>query len=83
VSVQAAVLRLLKQLQDELGLALLFITHDLAVVATVADRVLVLDQGRLLESGPTDVILNSPKHPYTRGLLAAAPSVHVALGTQA
>jgi peptide/nickel transport system ATP-binding protein len=83
VSVQAAVLRLLKQLQDELGLALLFITHDLAVVATVADHVLVLDKGRLLEGGPTDAILNSPKSSYTRGLLAAAPSVHVALGGQA
>jgi peptide/nickel transport system ATP-binding protein len=82
VSVQAAVLRLLKQLQDELGLALLFITHDLGVVATVADRVLVLEQGRLLEKGRTDAILNSPEHPYTRGLLAAAPSVRVALGSE-
>jgi peptide/nickel transport system ATP-binding protein len=79
VSVQAAVLRLLEQLQDELGLALLFISHDLGVVATVADRVLVLEQGQLLETGPTGRILNAPQHPYTQGLLAAAPSVHVAL----
>jgi len=83
VSVQAAVLRLLKQLQNSLGLALLFITHDLAVVATVADRVLVLDHGRLVEGGPTNAVLNSPQNPYTRGLLAAAPSVHIALGSEA
>jgi peptide/nickel transport system ATP-binding protein len=79
VSVQAAVLRLLAQLQDELGLALLFITHDLGVVATVADRVLVLEQGRLVETGATAALLRSPQHPYTRGLLSAAPSVRVAL----
>jgi peptide/nickel transport system ATP-binding protein len=75
VSVQAAVLKLLDELRADLGLALLFITHDLGVVATVADEVLVLERGAVCESGPVGNILHHPEHPYTRRLLAAAPSI--------
>jgi peptide/nickel transport system ATP-binding protein len=73
VSVQAAVLELLAELRAELGLALLFISHDLGVVATVADRVLVLEHGRVCEEGPVATILAEPEHPYTRRLVEAAP----------
>jgi peptide/nickel transport system ATP-binding protein len=75
VSVQAAVLKLLSDLRNELELTLLFITHDLGVVAAVADEVLVLDRGRVCESGPTDTILHHPTRDYTKRLLAAAPSI--------
>jgi len=75
VSVQAAVLKLLNELRDELGLSLLFITHDLGVVAAVADRVLVLDQGRICEQGVTEQVLQAPASEYTQRLLAAAPSI--------
>jgi peptide/nickel transport system ATP-binding protein len=73
VSVQAAVLELLGDLRGDLGLALLFISHDLGVVASVADRVLVLDRGVVCEQGSVADVLTRPQHPYTRGLLAAAP----------
>jgi peptide/nickel transport system ATP-binding protein len=73
VSVQAAVLELLEELRAELGVALLFITHDLGVVGTIADRVLVLEQGRVCEGGPTARVLDEPEAEYTRRLLAAAP----------
>jgi peptide/nickel transport system ATP-binding protein len=73
VSVQAAVLEVLAELRAELGLALLFISHDLGVVATVADRVLVLEQGRVCEEGSVESILGDPQHPYTRRLIDAAP----------
>jgi oligopeptide/dipeptide ABC transporter ATP-binding protein len=73
VSVQAAVLELLQELQRELHLSMLFITHNLGVVACVADTVLVLDQGSLCESGAVADVLASPSHDYTRRLLAAAP----------
>jgi peptide/nickel transport system ATP-binding protein len=75
VSVQAAVLKLLGDLRDELELALLFITHDLGVVATIADHVLVLEHGHVCEAGPTEAILRQPTHEYTKRLLAAAPSI--------
>ncbi|MDQ3671299.1 MAG: ABC transporter ATP-binding protein [Actinomycetota bacterium] len=73
VSVQAAVLELLAELRSELGLSLLFISHDLGVVATVADRILVLQHGRLREEGPTERVLAAPSDDYTRRLLEAAP----------
>jgi peptide/nickel transport system ATP-binding protein len=73
VSVQAAVLKLLNDLRKDLGLSLLFITHDLGVVATVADEILVLET--VCERGRTATVLRSPEHPYTQALLAAAPSV--------
>lgn len=79
VSVQAAVLELLRDLRREFGLALLFITHDFGVVANTADSLLVLERGRVAEQGPTSEILDNPKQPYTKRLLEAAPSVSHAL----
>jgi peptide/nickel transport system ATP-binding protein len=75
VSVQAAVLQLLGELRDELGLSMLFITHDLGVVAAIADRVLVLEQGRVCEEGSVAAVLTAPEHPYTQRLLVSAPSL--------
>lgn len=75
VSVQAAVLVLLNDLRAELGLGLLLITHDLGVVATIADECLVLSRGVICERGPTTKVLAHPEHPYTQRLLAAVPSV--------
>ncbi len=75
VSVQATVLELLQELRAELGLSLLFISHDLAVVGTVADDVLVLESGCVRETGPTAKVLSSPQDDYTRRLLEAAPSL--------
>jgi len=78
VSVQAAVLELLAELRAEFGLSLLFISHDLGVVASVADWVLVLDRGRVCEAGPVEVVLRSPSSAYTRRLLEAAPRLAAA-----
>jgi len=75
VSVQAAVLALLDSLRTTLGLALVFITHDLGVVATIANRVLVLDRGIVCESGQVDDVLRNPTDPYTRRLIEAAPTL--------
>ncbi len=73
VTVQKQILELLSRLRQELGLALLFITHDLGVVAQVADRLAVMYAGRIVEEGPATEVLRNPKHPYTEGLLRAAP----------
>ena len=75
VSVQAAILELLGELRREFGLSLLFITHDLGVVASIADRVVVLEAGRICETGSVADVLRRPSQPYTRRLLAAAPSM--------
>ncbi|MBR9894055.1 ABC transporter ATP-binding protein [bacterium] len=73
VSVQAQVLELMLELQQSLGLAYLFISHDMAVVEEVAHRVAVMRRGRIVEIGPRQAVLNDPRHPYTRALLAAVP----------
>jgi oligopeptide/dipeptide ABC transporter ATP-binding protein len=73
VSVQAGILALLRELQASLGLAMLFISHDLGVVEVMADRVMVLYLGKVMEVAPTRSIYTAPRHPYTAGLLAAAP----------
>ena len=72
VSIQAQVINLLKQLQKELGLAYLFISHDLAVVKHICERVAVMHYGDLVEYGNTQILFNSPKHPYTQALLESA-----------
>ena len=71
-SVQADVLRLLQRLQDVHGLSYLFITHDLAVVRAVADRIAVMRNGRIVEEGPADQVLEAPREAYTRELVASA-----------
>jgi peptide/nickel transport system ATP-binding protein len=78
VSVQAQILNLLKGLQNELGLAYLFITHNLAVVEYFAHEVAVMYLGRIVERGTVEEVMQSPRHPYTRALLSAVPVVDVA-----
>jgi oligopeptide/dipeptide ABC transporter ATP-binding protein len=73
VTIQAQVLDLLRDLQKRLGLALLLITHDLGVVAQMADRVGVMYAGRIVEEAPVDALFADPKHPYTQGLMASMP----------
>ena len=73
VSVQAQILNLLADLKAQYGPAILFITHDLGVVRSIADRILVLHRGRAVEAGPAAEVLASPRDPYTRELLAAEP----------
>ena len=82
VSVQAQILNLLKELQSELGLSYLFITHDLGVVEYLADRVAVMYLGRIVEEGTTDEIFKSPEHPYTQALLSAVPHIDDTTGTK-
>jgi peptide/nickel transport system ATP-binding protein len=80
VSVQAAIIELLGELRREMGLSMLFITHDLALIRTIADRVAVMNKGRIVEQGSVDSILTAPSADYTRELLANTPSIEVALG---
>lgn len=75
VSVQAQVLNLMRELQASLGLAYLFITHNISVVEYLADEIAVMYQGRIVEQGPAESVLRDPQHPYTKVLLAAAPSI--------
>jgi peptide/nickel transport system ATP-binding protein len=73
VSIQGAVLNLVRELQRELGISMLFISHNLAVVRYVATHIAVMHQGRIVEQGPTSQVLADPDHDYTRELLAAIP----------
>jgi ABC-type dipeptide/oligopeptide/nickel transport system ATPase component len=74
VTVQAGILRLLRRLQRERGMSLLFVTHDLAVARLVADSVIVMHRGRIVEQGVLEDVFRAPRHPYTRGLLDAHPA---------
>jgi len=73
VTIQAQILDLMKDLSADLGTAIVLVTHDLGVVASLCDRVMVLYGGRIMESGPAEVLFETPRHPYTRGLLASTP----------
>ena len=73
VTVQAQILKLLKELQDRLGMAMLFITHDLGIVRKFANEVCVMQRGKIVEAGPTERVFSRPEHPYTKALLAAEP----------
>ena len=83
VTIQAQILGLIRLLQEELGMAVVFITHDMGVVAEVADRVVVMWQGEKVEEGPATRIFAAPRHPYTQALLAAVPRLHSMQGTDA
>jgi oligopeptide/dipeptide ABC transporter ATP-binding protein len=78
VSIQAEVVNLLQALQTSLGLALLFISHDLSVVEVIADRVMVMYLGRVMEAAPTEALFAQPRHPYTAALMQAAPGARPA-----
>ncbi len=80
VSVQAQILNLLKQLQDDLGISFLFITHDISVVAYLAHEVAVMYLGRIVEQGSVEDVLDRPRHPYTQALLSAVPTMDVDSG---
>ena len=73
VTIQAQILDLIRRLRDERGMAILFITHDLGVIAEIADDVAVMFRGKLVETGDVETIFKNPRHPYTRGLLACRP----------
>ncbi|ALG72867.1 glutathione ABC transporter ATP-binding protein [Azospirillum thiophilum] len=75
VTIQAQILRLIRLLQDEMGMGVIFITHDMGVVAEVADRVVVMWRGRKVEEGPVERIFQAPQHPYTKALLSAVPKL--------
>lgn len=77
VSVQAAVLNTLRRLRSELGLTMLFISHDLSVTRYISDRVAVMHHGKIVERGDPDTIMHSPRHPYTRTLVAASPRLDI------
>ena len=78
MTIQKQILALFKALQRQHGFACLFVSHDLAAVEQVADRVVVMQQGRIVEQGSRDLVFDAPLHPYTKALLAAAPEREVA-----
>jgi peptide/nickel transport system ATP-binding protein/oligopeptide transport system ATP-binding protein len=75
VTIQAQILELLEDLQEEFGMAILMITHDLGVIAGMADRVAVMYAGKIVEMGAVEAIFGDPKHPYTQGLLTSIPKL--------
>lgn len=83
VSIQAQVLNLLQKLRQDLGIALLFISHDLGVIQHISDRVLVMKDGRVVEQGSVDDLFDHPAHPYTRQLIEAVPSLPAAFNAHA
>ena len=76
VTVQAQILELIRKMQDELGTAVIFITHDIGIVSGFCDRVLIMYAGRIVESAPTEQIFYQPKHPYNQALQRAIPALH-------
>ena len=76
VTVQKTILQLIKELQQETGMGVLFITHDLGVVHDIADKIVVMYQGKIVEQGPAHEIFHRPQHPYTKALLACRPALH-------
>jgi peptide/nickel transport system ATP-binding protein len=82
VTIQAQILQLILELQKELGMGLILITHDLGVVAQTAQRVIVMYAGRKVEEADVETLFANPKHPYTRGLMASIPAV-LSLGAKA
>jgi peptide/nickel transport system ATP-binding protein len=77
VTVQASIIKLLKKIQDERGLSIIFISHDLALVKTIADNLLVMYKGKVAEYGPTEKVLKNPSHPYTQALISCRPANYV------
>jgi peptide/nickel transport system ATP-binding protein/oligopeptide transport system ATP-binding protein len=75
VTIQAQILELMMQLREDFDTAIMMITHDLGVIAEIAERILVMYAGKVVESGPTDIIFEDPKHPYTQGLLKSIPKL--------
>ena len=75
VTIQAQILDLIQDLKDQLGMGVVMVTHDMGVVAEIADKVMVMYAGEKIEEGPVDEIFNHPSHPYTRGLLSSVPNV--------
>ncbi len=76
VTVQKTILDLMRELKEEVGLSMLFISHDLGVISEICDRVVVMFQGKIVEEGSVEKVLRSPEHPYTKGLVACRPSLH-------
>jgi len=77
VTIESKILDLMNDLQDEFGMSIMFITHDLGVIGEMADRVIVMYMGKIVEKAPVDDIFYDPKHPYTRGLLTSIPHIGV------
>ena len=82
VTIQAQIVELVKELRDRSGVAVVWITHDLSVVAGIADRVIVMYAGYIVEEAPVDALFEDPRHPYTVGLLGALPSLEGESGTR-
>jgi len=82
VTIQAQILSLLKDLQEEFGMAVLFISHNLGIISDISDDVLVVYFGRVMEQAPVDVIFKNPLHPYTKALLRSVPGIDTPVGTE-